>query len=340
MDILQFAFNNNVYVMLYVCTFVLVIGLVVGSFLNLVALRLLSNESIVYPPSKCPKCNTRLKWYDNIPVLAYLLLRGKCRYCKARISPQYPIVEAITGVIFLLVFLKFGFSVQTLMLWLLMGACIVMCVTDFKEQVIFDWLSIPLIPIGLIYAFFNVGGISTEPISIFGVNIPWTFVSSIIGIAISAVLFEGFSLFTNILIKHRAFGEGDTIIAMAFAAWFGWKAALITIVLGLVMQTIFTIPALIIKLFKTKDRVASISFAALISAAIIPVILNRFEFFYTPLGSILLMLISLPMAAVGALVFLRRMRELNSYTLLPFGPALIAGGTLVMFYFEYLTNLF
>jgi hypothetical protein len=94
------------------------------------------------------------------------------------------------------------------------------------------------------------------------------------------------------------------------------------------------------KLFKAKDKVASISFSTLIFAAVLPMILNHFEFFYTGIGSIILILITLPMAAISALVFLRRMRELNSYTLLPFGPALIVGGFIVMFYLEYFTSLF
>ena len=340
LEILKIVFEENIVFMLYISCFILVIGLVVGSFLNVVGLRLLSEESIVYPPSKCPKCNTRLKWYDNIPVLAWLLLRGKCRYCKAPISVQYPIVELLTGIMFLLIFLTFGFTLNTLMLWILLGACIVMCITDFREQVVFDWVSIPLIPIGLIYSFFNIGAIDSGSVNILGLNLPWTFVSGIIGILISAVLFEGFSLLTKLIIQHRAFGEGDTIIAMAFGAWFGWKAVLITIVLGLIVQTVFTIPLMIKKLFTAKDKVATASFFTLIFAAVLPVILNRFEFFYTGLGSLLLVIITLPLAAGGALIFLRRMRELNSYTLLPFGPALITGGFIVIFYFDYFMNLF
>ena len=72
----------------FITTIVLLFGLVIGSFLNVVILRGLSEESIVLPPSKCPNCNTKLKWYDNIPILSYILLLGKCRYCKCKISRQ------------------------------------------------------------------------------------------------------------------------------------------------------------------------------------------------------------------------------------------------------------
>ena len=99
-----YAYSDNILLMLYVWILVFVFGLVVGSFLTVVGLRLLSGESIVFPPSKCPNCNTKLKWYDDIPVLAYILLLGKCRYCRKPISIQYPIVEAITGLSFLFIF--------------------------------------------------------------------------------------------------------------------------------------------------------------------------------------------------------------------------------------------
>ena len=334
-ETLKFAYSESTFFMIYICALVTIFGLVVGSFLNVVGLRLLSEESIVLPPSKCPKCNTRLKWYDNIPVLAYILLRGKCRYCKAPISIQYPLVEAFTATMFLLIFLKFGFVLSTPLLWILVGACIVMCITDFREQVIFNWVSIPLIPIGLIYSFFNLGEAAQQSVNIFGLMLPQTFISAIIAIAIAAAFFEGFSLLTKIIMGHRAFGEGDTIIAMIFGAWFGWKAVVITILLGLFIQAAFTIPLLIIKLFKTKDKVASISFSILILSAVIPLIFNRLDFFYSGIGSLLLVITTLCTATFSALIFLRRMRELNSYTLLPFGPALITGGFLVIFFLQY-----
>ena len=98
-----------------ICLFVLVTGACIGSFLNVVALRALSGESIVFPSSKCPLCNEPIKWYDNIPVLSYLFtFRGKCRNCGGKVSVQYPIVEALTSILFLLIFSlkigKYGFA--------------------------------------------------------------------------------------------------------------------------------------------------------------------------------------------------------------------------------------
>ena len=322
----------------YIIGFVAILGLVIGSFLNVVGLRLLSGESIVLPPSKCPKCKTKLKWYDNIPVLAYIILGGRCRYCKEPISPQYPIVEAITSAIFVLLFLKFGFSWATLMLWILAGASIVMCITDIKEQVIFDPVSIPLIPIGLLFSFFNLGKYPSETIQVLNFQVSEVFISALIGTICAFLIFETISLISRILIKQRAFGEGDTIIAMIFGAWFGWEAVLLTICIGFLTQALFTLPLLIIKLFKSKDKTAGTSFTILITSAIAPIILNRFDFFYTAIASILLITVILGTATISALIFLKRIKELNAYTMLPFGPALITGGFVAIFFGQYIMD--
>ena len=92
---------------LTVLAFIFIVGLVTGSFLNVVILRTVSEESIVFPGSKCPKCQTPLKWYHNIPILSYIFLKGKCAFCHEKISIQYPIVELLTGIIYVWMFVKF-----------------------------------------------------------------------------------------------------------------------------------------------------------------------------------------------------------------------------------------
>ena len=122
-----------------ICLFVLITGACIGSFLNVVALRALSGESIVFPASKCPKCNEPIKWYDNIPVLSYLFtFKGKCRNCGGKVSVQYPIVEAITSILFLLIFLFFGISLKTLCLLVLLCISIVITITDFRKECVYD----------------------------------------------------------------------------------------------------------------------------------------------------------------------------------------------------------
>ena len=98
--------GDMIFYYLFVMFLVLWVGASIGSFLNVVALRAISNESIVFPSSKCPKCNQPIKWYDNIPIISYLFtFKGKCRNCGEKVSIQYPIVEALTSILFLVVFL-------------------------------------------------------------------------------------------------------------------------------------------------------------------------------------------------------------------------------------------
>lgn len=127
------------YDVLFICLFVLMIGACVGSFLNVVALRALTKESIVFPASKCPVCNEPIKWFDKIPVLSYFLtFKGKCRNCGCKVSKQYPLVESLTAVLFLAIFIAYGISIQTLLLWFLISIAIVITITDFKKEYIFD----------------------------------------------------------------------------------------------------------------------------------------------------------------------------------------------------------
>src|ERR1035437_260015 len=92
--------------------FAFVVGMVVGSFLNVCISRMPKNESVVSPPSHCPLCSYQIRWYDNIPLVSYLLLRGKCRGCGAHISLQYPLVELLNGILTLILFLRFGLTLD------------------------------------------------------------------------------------------------------------------------------------------------------------------------------------------------------------------------------------
>ena len=125
--------------LLLICFFVLITGACIGSFLNVVALRAISKESIIFPSSKCPLCNEPIKWYDNIPVISYLFtFKGKCRNCGEKVSIQYPIVEALTAILFLAVFLSFGVTFKTLLLCILLSVSIVIIITDIKKEYVFD----------------------------------------------------------------------------------------------------------------------------------------------------------------------------------------------------------
>src|SRR5574344_1822255 len=146
---------------LIIALVIFVLGLCIGSFLNVVVLRSLSSESIVWPRSKCPKCQKQLKWYHNIPVLSFLFLKGKCAFCGEKISIQYPLVELFTGCLFVLIFLKFGLGFNAIFMAIISALMIVLAVTDIKEKIIFDIHAYILLGVGLIYNFFSIGSFNT-----------------------------------------------------------------------------------------------------------------------------------------------------------------------------------
>ena len=121
---------------LYSLILISIIGLCFGSFYNVVILRSLTNESIVFPPSKCPICGNHLKPWHNIPVLSYLFLRGKCAFCKEKISIQYPIIELITMGLFISCYVKFGLTLQCLFAVVLTSTLLIMSMTDLKEKIV------------------------------------------------------------------------------------------------------------------------------------------------------------------------------------------------------------
>ena len=124
--------------MVWILLYLFIIGLFVGSFYNVVALRLCKNESIVFPGSHCVNCNHKLSWYELIPVFSYIGLRGRCHHCKKHISLQYPLIELLTGILFALSFYIFGFSYNTLISIVLCSIVIITYITDSKYMVILD----------------------------------------------------------------------------------------------------------------------------------------------------------------------------------------------------------
>jgi leader peptidase (prepilin peptidase)/N-methyltransferase len=139
--------------------FVIVFGLVLGSFLNVVAMRLLEGKSLVYPPSHCPRCKHLLGVFDLIPVLSYLFLLGKCRYCKNAISPLYPGGEGLTALSIYLVYGKLGLCAELVVGWVLASLLILAVLTDLKAKLILDRITFPFLGLLLVLRLF----IGTEP---------------------------------------------------------------------------------------------------------------------------------------------------------------------------------
>lgn len=189
-----------------------VFGAVVGSFLNVVILRLPKKEaSIVFPASHCPQCLQPLTWYENIPLLSYLVLGGKCRTCKVAISWQYPLVELSMAVLSALLYHRFGLSFELFFYFVFCAALLVIIFIDIHHQIIPDRISLPGIFIGLGGSFFN--GMVTWQQSSLG------------------VLFGGGLLYTvayvyYMVTKREGMGGGDIKLLAMIGAFLGWQSLL------------------------------------------------------------------------------------------------------------------
>ncbi|MCM1339157.1 MAG: prepilin peptidase [Muribaculaceae bacterium] len=231
---------------LVILGFIFIVGLCIGSFLNVVILRTVSEESIVFPASKCPKCQNPLKWYHNIPVLSYLFLKGKCAFCKEHISIQYPIVELLTGILFVALFLKicnpfdfeFGLSflnpvslsqiIVYVFLLIVSGLFIAIAGTDILEKKVADAHVIPLIVLGVLYSVVYSAVSFIAYTKEYGFPaFSWDFITScpvvysLAAAILGFLIMEAVSRLGLVTVGARAFGEGDSYIAAGIGAVFG-----------------------------------------------------------------------------------------------------------------------
>lgn len=209
--------------------FSFMMGACIASFLNVVIWRVPRDESIVRPPSHCPKCNAAIRWYQNIPILSWLALRGKCANCKAPISPRYVLVELLGGVLFLAVFWKFGLSGFLVpVMWLWVSLMIVGSFIDFDHQLLPDFVTVGGMVLGVVLAgvesllrhsaepiFWSVGGLA------FGFGLLWL------------IRFFGSKAF-----RREAMGLGDVFLMGAVGAIFGPLAVLVTLILSSVFGSL------------------------------------------------------------------------------------------------------
>ena len=216
-------------------SFVCILGLFIGSFLNVCICRIPLKESIVLPPSHCPHCQTRLKPWDLIPLLSYLLCRGKCRYCGAKISIQYPLLEVLTGFLYLLTYWQFELTSEGYLMLLLVSALIVISGIDAKHRIIPDAITYPGMIIGFIAAIFSVHIQVTD--------------------AVFGFLAAGGFFFLIALLTRGGIGGGD-IKLMAFVGTFlGLKYALLAIFFGSIIGSFYGLGLIALKKAGLKSAV-------------------------------------------------------------------------------------
>ena len=203
---------------------IFIFGLIIGSFLNVVGYRLPNNISIINPPSHCPKCNNKIKWYDLIPILSFIILLGKCRKCKQNISIMYPIFELITGLLFIYSYLVFGLSLELLISLIFISSLVVITISDLKYMEIPDQIfvfSIPIIIIIKILILFNLHNITIL-----------SMVNILLDIVISLILMLLLKLLGDKLFKKESLGGGDIKLMMLIGLIVGYKLSIIVIFLA------------------------------------------------------------------------------------------------------------
>jgi len=219
---------------------IFILGLIVGSFSNVCIYRIPRNESIIYPASHCPKCRSRIQPFDNIPLLSFILLKGRCRNCKTKISIQYPMVELLTGLIYLIIYLIYGLSVQTLIYIILSSALIIIAFIDLNQQILPDVISLPGIMVGFILSFF----------------VPYiSFINSALGVLVGGGIILVIGLAGSVIFKKEAMGGGDVKLAAMIGAFLGWRYIIISLFLGFLLGALVGIILILSKIKSREDTV-------------------------------------------------------------------------------------
>lgn len=219
---------------------IFIYGLLIGSFLNVCIYRIPRSESIAWPGSHCPKCNHKLRWYDNIPLLSYLILKGKCRYCNESISKQYPIVEFLNAIIYIIMYFNFGYSIDFIFYSLLFSILILITFIDLKEMIIPDLLVIVILILSVLYKGINYFLYSISP------NI----LSSLGGMFLAGGLFLAI-----VILSRGGMGGGDVTLIAALGFVLGVKYILFNILLSFILGAIISVFLLATKFKTRKDPI-------------------------------------------------------------------------------------
>lgn len=224
----------------------MIAGLVVGSFLNVCISRLPEERSIIFPPSHCPKCGKELKAYDLIPVLSYLLLGGRCRACGKRISLRYPIVEALTAVLFLAFYFKLGISAGYFLSILFASILIVISFIDIEHMFIHDILVLSGIAAGVLYSALNA-----------------SLAGSLQGICFGFLFMFLVGYGAKYMFKKEALGDGDIKLMVMLGSFIGMERSLWAITIASIAGSIIGITLILFGRIKRQDYIPFAPFLAM-----------------------------------------------------------------------------
>ncbi|MBN1614976.1 MAG: prepilin peptidase [Deltaproteobacteria bacterium] len=224
-------------------------GAAIGSFLNVCIWRIPEGFSIVSPPSHCPACGHEIRFYDNIPVFSFLLLGGRCRDCRGKISVRYPLVELLTAAMAALLFWKFGPSLKFLASFVFLAALIVITFIDLDHQIIPDVISLPGIPIFFLLALFVM-------------EIP--FIEALLGLLIGGGSLYLVASSYELITKREGMGGGDIKLLAMIGAFLGWKSLLFIV---LVSSFLGALVGITLMIWKGRDMKYAVPFGPFLSIA-------------------------------------------------------------------------
>ena len=234
-----------------------IIGVVMGSFFHVVATRLSNDESIITPGSHCPRCNHFLKWYENIPVISYILQMGKCKSCNSKIPISYLVVEVITGLMFAVCYRSFGFSLELLIALVFISSLIIVIVSDIEYMIILDEvLIVSTLVVAVIYVIFL--GLEQAAYHIYS------------GVGAFVIMYS-IKLLGDKLFKKESLGGGDIKLMFLFGMVLGLSMSVCTIFLA----TFIAFPVALIILFSNKENV--IPFGPFLSMAAMIIYISGVE---------------------------------------------------------------
>ncbi len=260
-------YNFDMYFFVY-GLFVFAFGMCIGSFMNVCICRLPESESIVHPRSRCPKCGSGIKYYDNIPVVSYVLLKGKCRKCRTPISFRYPLIEILTGFSAFCVFHRFGLTFEALIYFVFIASLIVVTFIDIDHRIIPNEISLPGIPIGFAAAF--AGRLNMPVFSLpdwmngffATLHLPVMAGHSILGILAGGGGLAAIALMYYVVKKEEGMGMGDVKLLAMIGAFLGWEGVAFTVFFA---SSLGTIVGIAIVLYKHKTLKLAVPFGPFLS---------------------------------------------------------------------------
>ena len=234
----------------YIYSYIFIFGLVIGCFLTVCISRIPEGQSIISPPSHCTNCGTRLRPLDLVPVFSYIFLRGRCRYCGNNVSAKYPMVELLTAVLFVVLFLKYSFTIDFFASAFI--SCILICVIfiDYQYKIIPNGLVITGIIGGIALVIYNV----FQPVAIYGDG---NIFNPLIGVLIGSGSLLLISIIGGIIFKTSdAMGMGDIKLLAPIGLFLGWKLTIVCLLSAIILAGIACIILMVLKKIDNKSTFA------------------------------------------------------------------------------------